>query len=1524
VQIKTSQRTKLIASLLAFLLPLSMLSAQAASATPSTVATADQAGSSTEAYINGQTLREGATLADGTLVKVGTSALLTPGLGDREIRTTYTSKTVYQAGTAVGPEGWDLYFSTDHGATWQATEPVPASSVTDIKATASNVTAGLINGFAQGYSTETTASIPASVFSANSGGDGWGVTLLDNYVFNIYHHNGYVGLDCHLKYDSSSCYTDGQAKQINAGDGIDYMTGARSNPVADALAGKLYLATAPTSGPDAYKMGILCINVRNASSPSFCGFTALSDLGQTYSWGSLTQLTKAGSKYFQVEPDAGRILCFDSAKNAACDQNMVSFPNNGDWGARLLAIGNSLYVSSYGAVSCLKVSDLSPCSGSNWPVSQNDGYGIWEAFMLQHESTSGVIDGICTWFGCFDLNGNNLNVVNPMQAVGNYGTMWQDGVVVNHRMYLPFFDSIACFDFSTEATCDGFSSTGFSTLYQITDDPENAACLWYNSDPGILGNIDGYTGAAGCGANPVITLQPSQFAPRYSCSSNSGIASWTSLKISELVGGGTAGSISLTVRKASGEAVTGWTNVPVSLNTDLSMVSLDTAQTGSRPTFSFAFRNISGTISSATIALDYQGKGPELCSSVVLTSDDSSHTVAAAISGLLTESLAESPSESVRNLSIANQDGTNLFLSAPSAPRNLAGTGLNTSVYLTFEAPSDDGGSDITGYLYSVNGGASWLTPSEVIDNGDGTLSIPLSGLTAGQTYAMKVLAENNIGRGDAASISVTVQLVEPTTVADTALDLGPLYLFTSNSNNLPYTYSVSPASVCTVSDNVVTLVGEGTCSITTDQAGDATHIATSDSSSFTVLPASVAKTVPGMVQNLSATASNGKVSLTWDLPASDGNSAITDYVIQYKVGSSYVPYVDGVSTTRSALVTGLTNGTLYYFRVAAKNSVGQGAYATPVSAKPASVPGDPTSLSFTASGSQATLSWQAPASDGGSAITNYLVYFKDRYSGTWIAFDDGVSSTPGAVVTGLTMNTTYDTPYNFKVQAVNAMGAGSGISTVDLNATAGDGKAYLSWIAPEVSNLVSYSIEYKELGAENWAHYIDTASTGLTYTVTGLTNGTDYEFVVNALGENYIESISSVIAVTPRAVPTAPTVVASPGAGQITVSWSGSSGNGASITDYIVRYRAFGSNVWRTANDGVGVNSSFTQTSLANGTVYEFEVAGVSEIGTGTYSQIVSATPRKAPKAATALTVTSTTTTTASLSWSDPTDTGGASITGYVVQFKKLTSASWTTYTGSEFTGRSVIIRDLEPFTSYSFKVAASNDAGAGVYSAAASGKTLGFTVFFTSTGSTGGAAPAQTTAGTKFVLPNQATLTRTGNAFGGWFMNGTVYNVGDTVTLTKNQNFFPKWILCVLNYTAPDKTSGTLPAASTGCGSKVIRANTGAIARAGYYFVGWSVNGHVYKPRDPFSIVGTSSARAVWARFTITYLGARPSGGLVPANTYGYAATTLSSSAGTLYKNGYSFTGWILGGVAYSAGATFNLRGNVTAFARWTKGIQ
>jgi hypothetical protein len=85
-----------------------------------------------------------------------------------------------------------------------------------------------------------------------------------------------------------------------------------------------------------------------------------------------------------------------------------------------------------------------------------------------------------------------------------------------------------------------------------------------------------------------------------------------------------------------------------------------------------------------------------------------------------------------------------------------------------------------------------------------------------------------------------------------------------------------------------------------------------------------------------SAGVGSRQVKLTWNAPGSSGGTNVTDYVIQRSTnGIAWTTVRDGVSTTRSDLVAGLTNGIRYRFRVAARNVVGQGSWSTVVRATP-------------------------------------------------------------------------------------------------------------------------------------------------------------------------------------------------------------------------------------------------------------------------------------------------------------------------------------------------------------------------------------------------------------------------------------------------------------------------------------------------------------------------------------------------------------------------------------------------------------
>ena len=83
----------------------------------------------------------------------------------------------------------------------------------------------------------------------------------------------------------------------------------------------------------------------------------------------------------------------------------------------------------------------------------------------------------------------------------------------------------------------------------------------------------------------------------------------------------------------------------------------------------------------------------------------------------------------------------------------------------------------------------------------------------------------------------------------------------------------------------------------------------------------------PGVPGSPVGSAGNAQVSLTWSAPTL--GTPPTDYHVQYSSnsGSTWTTFADGISTATSAVVTGLTNGTGYIFRVRAVNALGEGPY---------------------------------------------------------------------------------------------------------------------------------------------------------------------------------------------------------------------------------------------------------------------------------------------------------------------------------------------------------------------------------------------------------------------------------------------------------------------------------------------------------------------------------------------------------------------------------------------------------------------
>ena len=100
--------------------------------------------------------------------------------------------------------------------------------------------------------------------------------------------------------------------------------------------------------------------------------------------------------------------------------------------------------------------------------------------------------------------------------------------------------------------------------------------------------------------------------------------------------------------------------------------------------------------------------------------------------------------------------------------------------------------------------------------------------------------------------------------------------------------------------------------------------------------PNGVGPVPPQAPYNLSATAGNGQVTVSFTPPGASGGSPVTDYLIIYQPqGGSWAWYSDGTSTLSQITVPGLSNGTSYQFMVAAQNAAGLSPWSWPTTGTP-------------------------------------------------------------------------------------------------------------------------------------------------------------------------------------------------------------------------------------------------------------------------------------------------------------------------------------------------------------------------------------------------------------------------------------------------------------------------------------------------------------------------------------------------------------------------------------------------------------
>ena len=593
------------------------------------------------------------------------------------------------------------------------------------------------------------------------------------------------------------------------------------------------------------------------------------------------------------------------------------------------------------------------------------------------------------------------------------------------------------------------------------------------------------------------------------------------------------------------------------------------------------------------------------------------------------------------------------------SPTNSGGSATSIKFcYATSNAVSATTGALTT----CLNSGPNNANTSSIAQNTTQTTFLNLTGLTHGTVYYFQIIAQ--VGSGAITYGSVfAFQTLDITT--GTTLTAGVIngnytaFTFQGVGGSTTYSWAVTSGTIppgMTLASNGLfsgTPTTAGSYSFVVRMTDESTGMTTDETFTMAVTGAPTVTTTSATSVTGTSAVMNGEVnpngaaitSASWCWGTNQTLSSCTTVLISNTV---YNAWSINSSNSTSATLTGLSNGTTYYYRLTAQNNNGTVASTPIISFTTTGAPSVSATGAVSVTGSTVTLG--GTVSPNGATVSSAQICYGASLGSMTICADVAesfgswsTSSTNNSVsraITGLTPGSTY----YYKVTATNASGSsetsGTAFTMASATTLTASGLGNVAATIRGTLNAGSSSISTSDASTIELCYSTaNTVTDGLlsandktcvsvtkssvssgtsgtfSTALTGLTAGTQYWSQIKVTFANTTVVFGSPVSFTTLAAPGVTTAPAS-SVGITTATLNGSvDAKGSAITSATFCYGTASDLAscttvsvtitgWTT---GSGNNATATITGLSANTKYYFKLTAINGVGTGT-----SATPHE------------------------------------------------------------------------------------------------------------------------------------------------------------------------------------------------------------------------------------------------------------------------------------------------------------------------